>query len=523
VARPREPRRLASVKRARAKFFVMSPSVKHSLASAVVILMALGIWLAAMGSYANPWDHNEGVYLNSARLVARGHPLFQEVFSSQPPVFVSSLASALEVLGDRPESGRMLMALLATAGLMAVAFLSWHLFGSHTAPWSVLAVATSYLYCRGGHYAEADLPAAALALVSLAVALAATRRRSLWLAGLAGVVYAVAIMTKVLVVPWLAALALLLLPAAAWRDGRWLQGFWLRGFAFAAGMAAGLAAIFAAFGPTEVWNQAFQFHFDKRGSTGLASPFSYNLLMMLQHFGRDVGLMLLALAGATFLAWHRSFGALWLAALAATSFVFALYHTPLAPNHLIPLGVALGLAAGVGAAALVAGLSRKVPGALAVVMVLFVSQIAVDTGVSGLAVRGENVLTLNSLRNHVKFLHIDPREEDLRIMQYLESHTEPNDFVVSDGHKAVYWAGRASPPFLCDITRERIESGWLTDEDLIRHTAGIEVVVIQTGQLDRFNGFKEWLTANYAVVERVSKRARIYRVTAASPQLFPAN
>lgn len=489
----------------------MTASTKNLAGIVAVLVVAFGIWVAAAGSYANEWDHNEGVYFNSARLVARGHELFAEVFSSQPPVFVTSLAATFALVGDSPESGRLFMAAVATVGLGAIAFLAWHLLGPASAPWCVLAAATSYLYCRGGHYAEADLPAAALALLAMALALAANEKSSLLLAALSGLVYALAVMTKVLVVPWLPALALLFLPAAVGRGGWTLKGVFPKGIACAAGFVLGLAAIFAAFGATEVWNQAFLFHFDKRSSTGIATPWATNISLMAQYFGRDLGLAVLAAVGAALLVWKRGFVLLWLLVLGGGAFAFALYHTPLAANHLVSVGIAIAFAAGAGCVALLASISRFLPKLFAAVCVLLLSQISVDSSVPGVPLRGETVLTLNPLRNHLKFLHVAPRDEDLAIMEYLRANTEAGELVVSDGHKAVYWAGRASPPFLCDITRERIESGWLTDEDIISHSEGIKVVVIQTTQLDRFPRFKDWLGANYQLVKQVSPTARIYR------------
>jgi hypothetical protein len=484
---------------------------KYLLATLIAVAAALGVWLAAAGSYANPWDHNEGVYLNSARLVLRGHALFGEVFSSQPPLFVSSLAASLHLLGDRPESARIFMALVAVAGLAAMAFLSWNIFGAGAAPWTVVAAATSYLFSRGGHFAEADLPAAALALISMSAAMVAARRHSMLWAAVAGIIYAGAIMTKVLVVPWLLAALLLLLPAAAGHGGSWWSGFAARLVAFAAGLAIGLVAVLLAFGAHDVISQAFLFHFSKRGSTSPSSPLTANLAMMAQYFGRDIGVAVLAALGIAHLAAKKTFGALWLAALMGASFAFGLYHTPLSPNHLIPITCGAAFAAGVGAAVIVALLRRAIAPVLAAFAVLLMSQISVDAGVPGVGLPGGMKITLSMLRNNSKFLHVDLREEDLRIMRYLRSHTEEDELVVSDGHKAVYWAGRASPPFLCDLTRERIESGWLTDEDLIRHSSGVNVVVIQTGQLDRFPRFKEWLVANYDAVAQASSSARIYR------------
>lgn len=496
---------------------------RRALALVLALLLLAGAgWLYHRGSYPNPWDHNEGVYFNSARLLARGEPLFTSVFSSQPPVFLKTLAWHFAAFGDTSPSGRVFMAGWGVLALSAMAFLSWRLFSAATAAWTVFIAASAYLFFRAGHTAEAEMPAVALALVSMGLCLWASRRDSLGLAACAGSVFALALMTKVLVVPWLAAAGILLLPTAEGRIA-WGGIFSRRSFArflsFGVALATACAILFAAFDAKEMWCQAFFFHFDKRETTGEAMPAMANLAHMVRYLGRDIGIAALTLAGTAVIMRSGGVALVWWGALAASSLAFLLVHTPMAPNHVLLLCVCLAFAAAVGAQAATCLLSRKLPAMVAIVAVALFSQICVEASMSGVPLAGGGVLTLNTVRNHAKFPNSSVPDQDQRIIEYLRAHTRPDEPVVSDGHRAVFWSGRASPPFLCDITHERVLSGWLRDKDLIKHSTGVGTIVIQTGQLSRFPAFLQWVEENYDVALEVpgpSRTATIWRKAGAA-------
>ena len=483
------------------------------IAVVALIALAAALWINHRDSYANPWDHNEGVYLNSARLVANGEPLFTRVFSSQPPVFLTLLAQHFRAFGDSAGSGRIFMAAWGVVALGAMAFLAWRLLGPACAPWVVLLAATSYLFSRAGHFTEAEMPAVALALVSMVLCLEATHRNSTVLAIAAGVVFGLGLMTKVLVLPWLAAAGVLLLPVAAGatvRFGGLLDAsFWKRGAMFAFGLVSVSGLLFLVFDTSEMWRQAFYFHLDKRGSAGEASPYLPNLLQMARYLPRDAGILVLAIVGLGVMTLRNGFALCWLLVLAGSSVAFLSVHTPMAANHVLLLSVCTAFFAAVGAASLAGLLARKMPSVIAIGLVAFLSQVCIESSGAGIPLgKGNAVLTLNPVRNQAKFLEVQIPTQDRQIMEFLRANTAPNEAVVSDGHKAVFWAGRASPPFLCDVTHERVVSGWMRDEDLITHSEGVSTIVVQTGQLDRFPLFVQWVQQNYTVAAEIPGETR---------------
>jgi len=421
--------------------------------TAVLILGAGLLWCWHADSYSHRWNHSEGVYLNSARLLSQGEPLFSSVFSSQPPVFLGALGAWFGLFGDTPAVARIMILLSGMLALSAMAFLSGALFGIRTMPWVVVLAATSYVFSRASHTVEAEMPAVSLGLLSMAICLVAGRRSSVVAAAAGGAVFGLAVMSKLLVAPWVAGAMLLLCPGlgagarafAIFADTRTLA----RVLAFCIGGVAVCGALFLVFDTREMWSQAFKFHFEKRATTGAVSPLGPNAALMLQYTGRDAGIALLGCVGILYLLLVRNFGALWLGLLSFASLAFLAVHTPVFAAHCLIISVCLCFVAAAGAACAVSFLAGKTGEVAAIVLVLLASQIAIEPGVPGLPLPGALVLSTNLVRNHHEFLHVPVPEAEREIIDYLEANTMPGERIVTDGgHRITYWAGRASPPFL---------------------------------------------------------------------------
>ena len=60
--------------------------------------LALVLRLAPLGAFSAEYD--EGVYWQSLRALAAGHPLYSQVFSSQPPLFLALLLPVFVIFGQ---------------------------------------------------------------------------------------------------------------------------------------------------------------------------------------------------------------------------------------------------------------------------------------------------------------------------------------------------------------------------------------------------------------------------------------
>jgi hypothetical protein len=149
---------------------------------------------------------------------------------------------------------------------------------------------------------------------------------------------------------------------------------------------------------------------------------------------------------------------------------------------------------------------------VAVILVLLLSQIALEPGVKGIPLPRGLKLTTNIVRNEEDFLRVQMPPRERILIDYIEANTELRERVVTDGgHRVVFWAGRASTPSLCDITRERLDSGWLAGPQVIESTKGVTTVVLHTGLFKRFPDFLGWLQTNYDEVPVPADKAAVFR------------
>ena len=170
------------------------------------------MYTRALGTRTN---YDEGVYLASLDAMRRGQELGAELYTSQPPVFYWLLRALAAPFGSSIPDIRVAFALLAIVGVAAAIALGWRLYGPPAGVAAGALVAIGPPYPSVAPTVSADVPAVALGLVSLAlVAFALRSGPRPW----AGAVLALAVLTKLLALPFVVPFLALAL-AARRRDG----------------------------------------------------------------------------------------------------------------------------------------------------------------------------------------------------------------------------------------------------------------------------------------------------------------
>src|ERR1051326_2462566 len=102
-------------------------SVVTAVALLLSVLFALTLGVLWSMDLDEPFvhDYDEGVYLCSARSALAGHPLFTEVFSSQPPAFLKILTWSFYLCGDSVVVGRAVIVFFSVLCLAATGWLAW--------------------------------------------------------------------------------------------------------------------------------------------------------------------------------------------------------------------------------------------------------------------------------------------------------------------------------------------------------------------------------------------------------------
>src|SRR5690242_5763752 len=144
-------------------------------------------------------DYDEGVYWQSLRAMANGHPLFSSVFSSQPPLFLLSVYPFYMLFGQSLGAARIALIVFSLAGI-AGTYVAGRALGHHAiGAVACILLALDPLYEHGAHTLQAELPSVAMQIWAVACAIFAMRasgRRRTWLAVGSGILLGCALLIK---------------------------------------------------------------------------------------------------------------------------------------------------------------------------------------------------------------------------------------------------------------------------------------------------------------------------------------
>jgi len=453
---------------------------------AIIAVTAVSAFIAIELSvlHAGFRDYDEGVYWQSLRAMGRGERLFGTVFASQPPAFYYAMLPYY-LVGHSIFALRMGILVFSAAGLAATYVTGRMLAGPVAGLLAAGLLATSSLYIQQGAVLQADAPATALSVATLAFLAAAThangRRR--WLLGAAaGACLAFALGTKL-------SGALVALPAALilWQAPR------PRGhlpIAFVLGVAA--SALILLIPMLEYPQAAFDnlIHSHLAAGQALHQVLGTNLRLLL--FKRELPLEGVAAALTLVALLRHDHRILPIGVWAAASVIAILLYQPLFPHHVVMLLPSLALLTGIG----LVGLSEAP-------VAVTTSGLALVTLTAGLGV-GIAIGDANGER------HAGGHEALLAAS--LRAHTHAGDFIVSDNPYAVALADRDIPGPLVDTSHQRIAAELLSvaDLDAASRRYHVQFVLVDGDRLPSVPGFTAWLNKNYSPARYLSDGASLY-------------
>ena len=419
-------------------------------AAALVTVAAALVFTRARGTRTN---YDEGVYLASLDAMRRGQELGNEIYTSQPPGFYWLLRLLAAPFGTSVADIRLGFALLATAGVAAAMTLAWRLYGPPAGVVAGALVAIAVPYPTFAPTVAADVPAVTLGLVSL-VLLAFSLKSEVpkpW-AVAAGALLALAVMTKLLAIPFVVPFIALALAARAARQV-------LAPALVGAGLVVAIVVVTHGAAIGDIWHQVVTDHTDARNLGTLSGNLDQitTLFEPRTPFGWlvPIGLLAFVLSRRARTTWP-----MWTFVPAAAAFL--LLVRPLTDHHLVLLSVACAISAGPSLALAIAGL-RRTPQVLATsALVLFVA--------AGLY-QEQRRLHRNDLP--------DPPEVTWAV-EALERATGPDALVVTDQPIVLFRAGRPTVGPLVDISDTRVSGGTLTAAEVgaeIRRTRPDAVLV----------------------------------------------
>lgn len=406
--------------------------------TAFLVALAAGlVYTRALGTRTN---YDEGVYLASLDAMRRGQELGSQIYTSQPPVFYWLLRLLAAPFGSSIPHIRVAFVGLAIAGMAAAIALGWRLYGPPAGVAAGALVAIGPPYPSVAPTVLADVPAVALGLVSLALLGFALRSASPRPgAGFAGAAFVLAVLTKLLAIPFVVPFLALTFAAGATRRV-------LPAALIGATLAALLVTAANAGAVDDIWRQVVTDHTDARNLGTLSGNLDQirKLLEPRTPFGWLVPLGFLAflLSGRARRTWP-----LWTFVPSAVAFLVLV--RPLTDHHLVLLSVACAIAAGPSLALAIGGLQRGPRVLATTVLVLFV--------VAGMY-QEQRRLHRNDVADS---------SEVTWATRALERVTLPDALVVSDQPIVLFRAKRATDGPLVDISNTRVTGGSLTAADVI--------------------------------------------------------
>jgi 4-amino-4-deoxy-L-arabinose transferase-like glycosyltransferase len=444
-------------------------------------VLALALLLRMPAINGGQIDYDEGVYWQSLRSMAAGHPLFSQVYSSQPPAFLLLIFPFYWVLGQSLAGARVAVLFVFLAGLLAAYRLVSKLSSRAAGMIAIAVLAADPICFRESIVLQADLPAMGLALIGLALAVEASGRTRQ--VGGRAVAAGVALSTGFLVKPLAAAAGPAVMVALGSLPVLRRERF--RGYTLAT--AGGLAAAVVILLPflsvwRPLWDQTVGLHFVARGAQIGGLDVQSVLL--------EVPVVILGTAGLLVALLHAPRLALVVGAWGAAAALMLAIQRPLWPHHLVALTVPLALLAG--------GLAELPFGGRKLSLVRGLAALLVLAGSLGSAL----------------YVHQQQFSDDsLRpAVARLQAATRPADLVVTDDQYLVALAGRDTPPQLVDTSLVRINSGELTaaQVELIAERSGARAVLLGGGRLSELPALENWARTHYRVREQLDSRRVLY-------------
>ena len=145
--------------------------IKHITPAGWVALGAgvITLALALQTLQGQSADYDEGVYWQSLRAMANGHPLFGSVFSSQPPLFLLSVYPFYMTFGQSLSAARLALVFFSLAGIAGM-YVAGRALGHRTiGAVACILLALDPLYEHGAHTLQAELPSIALQIWAVAL------------------------------------------------------------------------------------------------------------------------------------------------------------------------------------------------------------------------------------------------------------------------------------------------------------------------------------------------------------------
>ncbi len=472
-----------------------------------LLFFGIGAWMR-LRDLGLPFDrdgYDEGVYWQSLRAMANGYHLYQPIFYSQPPFFLLSIFPTYMLFGQTLWAARLGIALVSLLGLVGAFLLGHALSGRIGGLVALLLLVIDPLYLQQSQTLQAEAPFVAFALLAVGAAYLWWKHPNgvlgMGYAALAGTALSLNIFCKLFGLATLVPIGLLFL-AHIWRITRQEPEMRVRashsllvGVAFFLLVSVALIVPFVS-SLQQMIRGVITFHTAagivyKDTQSGNFAQIEHALTSLLA---------LAALCGTIGAVLRRDWRVLPLLAWFVATVLLLWQQVPLFTHHLVALVAPLIALAVMGISPLSFGQQKGAQlhlGGASVTMIL----ITLLTFVQGTTIQQYYRSELQ------KSTDIAVTRWDINVERDLQSVTKPNQLVITDDQFLAARANRSTDPTLVDTSNVRINTGYLTAQQLITEAAqpDVHAVLFYTGRLLRMKHvglFYTWLMKHYHLVQK---------------------
>ncbi len=497
---------------------ILLQNVLVSLLALLFFGIALWMRLRDLGLPFDRDGYDEGVYWQSLRAMGNGYHLYGNIFYSQPPFFLLSIFPTYTLFGQTLWSARLGVALVSLVGFVGAFLLGTALSGRLGGLAAILLLLIDPLYLEQSQKLQAEAPFVAFALLAVGAAYLWWKYPSgvlgMCYAALAGTALSLSIFCKLFGLATLVPIGLLFL-AHIWRitqqePERRLAASrsLLIGVLFFLLVSAALILPFASSSQQMILG-VITFHTAAGVTYRTAQGGNF---AQLQHALTSL-LALGALYGTVVAVLRRDWRVLPLLAWFFASAFLLWQQVPLFTHHFVALTAPLIALAVLGispAEALRApGYTRVVP--LRASSFRKLSSSTVTTMITLLLLVLLTVVQVTTIQHYYtselqKSRDISVTKWDVNVERDLQSVTKANGLVITDAQFLAALANRNTDPQLVDTSNVRVDTGFLTPQQLITEASkpNVSAVLFYTGRLLRMKHvgvFYAWLMKHYHRVQ----------------------
>jgi len=482
---------ISTVQRARAQRRLAGP-IEVGLLLAILSLALLIRGHNIGGRFL--YDYDEGVYMASASMMLEGYKLFSEIFSSQPPLFVSSIAGSFLLLGKSLAAARLVSILTSMLAIVSCYLISRRVSGPVAGLTSALFLSVSPNFLFYSRAAMAEVPSIGLGMLSVWLCfryLHAKRAGELFACG---IVLSLAVLMKLFAA---CILPLLILGLALERQLRALP-FLLMGLALP-------ALVIPYFGTGDAFDQILSFHARKPRTATLGE----RAAGLGEFLWDDAGLFTLAILGAAVCVARKGTEGRLTVGLTCLMIAMLLSYRSLFRHHLAillpPLAVLAGVAMGHLASPLPdrsrgGGAGERIVGHVALALP-FCLLLFYAAGVPNIYQKDREVICYQDVAWYLS-----------EVVPDIRGFSGTDGWIVTDQQGLAFISQRKVPPDMCDTSHMRISSGLLDSQAAIKSLRdyNVQVVLLWTGRLARLEQFVHYVEEEFEFVKDYGGNRKLY-------------